>query len=102
MCFKNICSAYCEHSLSERTCRKWFKRFREGNFNLCDESRPGRLFDNNEESIQGQLSKNARQSTAELAEALEIPKSTVYNNLKKMGMVNRLGTTYFDRKALAY
>ena len=31
-----------------------------------------------------------RQSTAELAEALEIPKSKVYNNLKKMGMVNRI------------
>ena len=74
---KNICSAYGEHSLSERTCRKWFKRFRKANFNLCDESRPGRSSENNEESIQGQLSKNARQSTAELAKALEIPKYLV-------------------------
>ena len=42
---KNICSGYGKHSLSKRTCRKWFKRFREGNFNLCDESRPGRPSD---------------------------------------------------------
>ena len=37
--FKNISATYGEGSLSEHTCRKWFTRFREENFNLCDESR---------------------------------------------------------------
>jgi len=89
LCFQNICATYEEGFLSECTCRKWFTRFRQGNFNLFDESRPGRPFDCYEEVIQGPLSKNARQSTSELAEASGIPKSMVPYNLKKMGMFNR-------------
>ena len=42
----------------------------------------GSGIDCNEEAIRGPLSKNARQNTLELAEASEIPKSTVhYNNV---------------------
>ena len=74
---KNICATYGEGSLSERTCQKWLTRFREGNFNLSDESRPGRSSDCNEEVIRGHLSKNVRQSTLELAEASGIPKSKI-------------------------
>jgi len=49
--FKNICATYGKGSLSECTIWKWFTRFREGNFNLSDESRPGRPSDCNEEAI---------------------------------------------------
>ena len=65
---KNICTTYGEDSLSERTYRKWFTRLKEENFNLYDESRPGRPADCNEDTIRGPLSKNARQSTSKLAE----------------------------------
>ena len=87
--FNNICATNGEGFLSERTCRKWFTRFRERNFNLSDESRPGRPSDCNEEAIWGSLSKNSRQSTSEQAVASEILKSTVHYNLKKITMVNR-------------
>ena len=36
---KNICAVYGENALSSRTCRKWFQRFRAGNFCLEDEER---------------------------------------------------------------
>jgi len=29
---KIICSAYGEDAVSKRTCRKWFSRFRDGDF----------------------------------------------------------------------
>jgi len=80
--FKNICATCGEGSLTKNTCRKWFTRFREGNFNLSDESRPGRPSNCNEEAIRSHLSKNTRQSTSELAEASGISKSTVHYNLK--------------------
>ena len=32
---------YGEHALAERTCQKWFARFKTGNFGLEDEERPG-------------------------------------------------------------
>ena len=77
-----------EFSISERTCRKWFTKFREESFNLSDESCPGRPSDCNEEAIRGPLSKNAQQSTLELAGASVIPKSMIHYNLK-IGVVNR-------------
>ena len=30
-----------EHALAERTCQKWFARFKRGDFGLEDEERPG-------------------------------------------------------------
>ena len=30
-----------EHALAERTCQKWFARFKSGDFGLEDEERPG-------------------------------------------------------------
>ena len=30
-----------EHALAERTCQKWFARFKSGYFGLEDEERPG-------------------------------------------------------------
>ena len=32
---------YSEHALAERTCQKWFARFKSGDFDLEDEERPG-------------------------------------------------------------
>ena len=32
---------YSEHALAERTCKKWFSRFKSCDFGLEDEERPG-------------------------------------------------------------
>ena len=32
---------YGEHALAERTCQKWFAKFKSGDFGLEDEERPG-------------------------------------------------------------
>lgn len=32
---------YGEHALSETTCREWFRRFKNGDFDLEDKERPG-------------------------------------------------------------
>ena len=86
--FKIICATYGEGSLSERICRKWFTRLREGNFNLSDESRPGQSSDCHGEAIRGPLSK------MHIKVLRKILKSTVRHNLKKMGMVNRYNVWY--------
>ena len=36
-----LMEVYGEHALSERTCQKWFSRFKSGDFGLEDEERPG-------------------------------------------------------------
>ena len=34
-------SVYGDHALSERTCQKWFARFKSGDFDLGDRERAG-------------------------------------------------------------
>ena len=36
-----LMEVYDEHALAERTCQKWFARFKSGDFGLEDEERPG-------------------------------------------------------------
>jgi len=37
-----ICAVYGEGAIAERTVRKWFARFKAGDFNLNDQERPDR------------------------------------------------------------
>jgi len=39
---EKICAIYGENTLSKSAARKWFTRFRAGNFDVKDESRSGR------------------------------------------------------------
>ncbi|CAF5021655.1 unnamed protein product, partial [Rotaria sp. Silwood1] len=39
---RNICAALGEGAVADRTCRDWFKRFREGDMSLEDRPRSGR------------------------------------------------------------
>ena len=36
-----LVEVYGEHALAERTCQKWFTRFKSGDFGLEDEERAG-------------------------------------------------------------
>ena len=36
-----LVEVYGDHALAERTCQKWFARFRSGDFGLEDQERPG-------------------------------------------------------------
>ena len=86
---KSICAVYGKGAVSERTCQKWFKRCRDGNFSLSDEPRLGQPSNVNENWILEEVLKNPRRSVVELEEALGMPKSTVYIHLKKIGMVSQ-------------
>ena len=39
---RKFCDFHGDECLSERQCQNWFARFRSGNFDVKDESRPGR------------------------------------------------------------
>ncbi|GBP52993.1 Mariner Mos1 transposase [Eumeta japonica] len=48
---------YDEHALAEQTCRKWFARFKSGDFELDDKERPGQPKKFVDEELQGLLDK---------------------------------------------
>ena len=86
----NICAVYGENALSSRTCRKWFHRFKAGNFCLQDEERSGRPSQTDEDIIRDLVEKSRSLTVQEMSNVLKIPKSTIHRCLKKMGLVSKL------------
>ena len=86
-----ISSIYGENVVSVRTCQKWFTRFREGNFDLEDEQRPGRPQELETEGLPALLDEDLRLSTRELAAQLNVDHSTVLRRLHDMDKINKVG-----------
>ena len=86
-----ISSIYGENVFSVRTCQKWFTRFREGNFDLEDEQRPGRPQELETGGLQALLDEDQRQSTRERAAQMNVDHSTVLRRLHDMDKINKVG-----------
>ncbi|XP_011859834.1 PREDICTED: histone-lysine N-methyltransferase SETMAR-like isoform X2 [Vollenhovia emeryi] len=67
-----ICAVYGEGAVAERTVRKWFARFKAGDFNLKDQERPGRPSTTDEDQIETLIENNPRYTTCRLAEMLRM------------------------------
>lgn len=86
---KEICDVYGDQSITVQTVRNWFRRFRAGNFNLKDKDRSGRPSTTDTDLIKAYLDENPRSSVREIANASNIPRTTVHEHLTKLGYVNR-------------
>jgi transposase len=67
-----ICAVYVEDEANERTCRKWFARFRVGNFDLDDAPRSGQPVEADDDQIKTLTENNTRYTTRVFAEILKI------------------------------
>ena len=86
---KEICDVYGDRSITVQTVRNWFRRLRTGNFNLKDEDRSGRPSTTDIDLIKAYLDENPRSSIREIANALNIPQTTIHEHLSKFEYVNR-------------
>ena len=77
--------------MTERTCQKWFAKFRAGDFSLDDAPWLGRLVEVYSHQIETLTEKNQHYSTWEIADTLKIFKSSIENHLHHLGHVNRFG-----------
>ena len=64
-----LVEVYGEHALAERTCQKWFARFKSGDFALEDEARPGQPKKFEDEELEALLDEDCCQTQEELAES---------------------------------
>ena len=67
---RNICAALGDDTVADRTCRDWFKRFREGDISLEDRPRPGRPMESDIERLKVLIEDNPRLTTRELSTML--------------------------------
>lgn len=82
---KNICDVFGENAVSIPTCERWFAKFKRGNFNLEDQPRSGRPSGIDDDIVRNLVDTNSRISTQEIAERLNIDRSTAFRHLKKLG-----------------
>ena len=73
------------------TCRKWFSRFKSGNFKLEDKERPGQPKKFEDEELESLLDEDPCQTLQDLVESLGVNFSTVSKRLKVMGMIQKQG-----------
>ena len=87
---KEINEALGECTVNKRTCQRWIKKFKQGNFILDDKNRSGRPsidvdFDG---AIIDYLKTYPRASSVEIAAAMGHSQSTIWKYLKKIGLRN--------------
>ena len=86
---KKICAVYGEGAVTARMCQKWFEEFRAGDFSLDDAPRLGRSVEVESDQIETVIESNQRYTTREIADILNISKSSIENHLHQLGYVNR-------------
>ena len=88
---RRICAAFGQGAVYERTARRWFDRFRSGNYSLEDEPRSGHPSEIDDEQLQHTVEADPRQSTRDLATALGCAQSTIVTHLAAIGKKSKLG-----------
>jgi len=87
---KNLRDLYGDNALKERQYRNCFTKFRSGDFSLEDEPRSGRPSEVDDDQIKALIDLNRHVTEREIVEKLNIPKSTVHERIKSLGLVKKL------------
>jgi len=71
-------------------CQKWFAKFRSGNFSIQDVPRSGWPVKIDQDKVRTLIDTNKRYTTREIADVLQISKTSVANHLHQLGYISRL------------
>ena len=75
----------------EFTTRKWFAKFKNGNFDIDDMPRSGRPSEFDKDHLKALLKEESHQTSCELAEKINCNQKTILNHLHSMGFAKKLG-----------
>ena len=80
---------YGEGVVTDRTCQKWFAKFRPGDFSLDDAPRLDRPVEVDSDQTDTLIENNQCYTMQKIADVLKISKSNVENHLHQLGYINR-------------
>lgn len=86
-----ICETYGQETITDSGCRKWFQRFKSGDFDLNDKERSGRPREMDSDDLEAMLKEDSCQSSVELAKRLNVDHSTVIRRLHELGKIQKEG-----------
>lgn len=84
-----LVEAYGEYAFSDSMCRRWFRQFKDGIFDVEDAEREGRPKTFSDEELTTLLDEDSCQTQSELATALNITQEDVSKRLKSLGMIQK-------------
>jgi len=88
-----LVETYGDHALSETTCRDWFRRFKNNDFDVEDKERSGAPKKFEDKELEALLHEDSSQTLGELAESLGVDHTTVSKRLKVLGMIHTKART---------
>lgn len=77
-----LVETYGKYALSKTTCRDWFRHFKSGDFDTEDRERSGNPKKFQNEEFETMLDEDPSQTQEELANSLNVDRSTVAKRLK--------------------
>ncbi|KAG5319477.1 MOS1T transposase, partial [Pseudoatta argentina] len=86
-----LVQTYGDNALSDTTCRDWFRRFKNNDFELEDKERSGALKKFQDKELEQLLDEDPSQTLSELGKILQVDESTVSKRLKGLGMIQKQG-----------
>ncbi len=89
---RELQKVYGDAALSETTCRDWFRRFKDGDFNVDDRPREGRPKTFEDAELEALLNEDPCQTQEELASVLGVTRQSISKRLHALGMIQKQGT----------
>ncbi|KAG5317534.1 MOS1T transposase, partial [Pseudoatta argentina] len=86
-----LVQTYGDNALSDMTCRDWFRRFKNNDFELEDKERSGAPKTFQDKELEQLLDEDPSQTLSELGKILQVDESTVSKRLKGLGMIQKQG-----------
>ena len=83
---------YEDAARSETTCRDWFRRFKDGDFDVDDRPHKGRPKTFEDAEMEALLDEDPCQTQEEIASALGITRQAISKRLHALGMIQKQGT----------
>ena len=89
---RELQKVYGDAALSKTTCRDWFHRFKDGDFDVDNRSREGRPKTFEDAELEALLDKDPCQTQEELASALGVTRQSISKRLHVLGMIKKQGS----------
>ncbi|GFU26709.1 mariner Mos1 transposase [Trichonephila clavipes] len=86
-----LSNTYGEAAISERTCREWFQRFKNGDFEVEDQHGGGREKVFEDAELEALLDQDLCPTQQELSGSLGVTQQATSKRLEVMGMIQKLG-----------
>ena len=81
---RNLLKVFGKGIVSDRRCRRWFKKFETGDFDLSDRGGPSLIDD---DVVKTMLEQDPFLTTLEIAERLNSAQQTILVHIRKIGLV---------------